>query len=51
MERKKIVIENSNEKKSSKIGSFFHNVFVKNAAYKVIALIVAIVLWALVVGL
>ena len=51
MERKKIVIENSNEKKSCKVGKFFHNLFVENAGYKAIAFCVAIVLWALVAGL
>lgn len=51
MERKKIVIENSNEKKSSKVGKFFYNLFVNNAGYKLVALGVAILIWVLVAGL
>ena len=51
MERKKIVINNTEQKSSTKIKKFFYNVFVKNIVYKAISLGIAVVLWMLMVGL
>ncbi len=51
MERNKIEIKDTEEKKSSKVKKFFYNIFVKNIGYKAIALGVAIVLWVILVGL
>ena len=51
METNKIVIDNSKEKKSCKVKTFFYNLFVKNAGYKAISLVVAGILWMLLAGL
>jgi hypothetical protein len=50
MERNKIVIDNSENKKSSKVKKFFYNVFVKDIAYKAISLGIALLLWLLMAG-
>lgn len=51
METNKIVVNEDDSKKSSKIKKFFYNVFVKNIGYKALALGIAITLWILIVGL
>ncbi len=51
METNKIIINESDNSKKSKIKKLLYNIFVKNLAYKSIAFGTAIVMWILVVGL
>lgn len=41
----------SKQKKSNPVKNFFYGLFVRNFRYKFLALVIALIVWALVVGL
>lgn len=43
--------KDSKKKKSNPVKSFFYKLFVRNFKYKLLALVVAVVIWLLVAGL